>query len=354
MMVFDLLSFPPHVMSSLEDSLLSTLHSGFWSTGPQVCKLEETLSCLYNSHCVATSSGGSSLQLIQQLYPSIKRIGIQSNTYFASALPWVNVGCEIVLLASAPNILMPDLGIVSDSLDHNLDAILITHIGGYPNPHIQKIAELCKLNNIILIEDCAHAPFASLGGQYVGTFGDAAILSFFPTKPIPAGEGGILILRNKYLSEEAKRLRNYGKVSVNGSIIHKLPAAPNFRMNEFTAAIVNTLVHYYDELLEKKYAISFLYDNFFKEKSFISNYVEPFAVRPSYYKYIVFDTRSDISTSPVYDYDNQLSTILMFNQVNFGLIGRKNYFQDHSCLPISPSMSTSDVSKVISTSSPLS
>lgn len=353
MMVFDLLSYPPHVMSSLEDALFSTLHSGFWSTGPQVSKLEETLSCLYSSHCVATSSGGSSLQLIQQLYPSIKRIGIQSNTYFASALPWVNAGCEIVLLASAINILMPDISIVADSCNLNLDALLITHIGGYPNPHIYKIAELCRKHNIILIEDCAHAPLVSLGGQYVGTFGDAAILSFFPTKPIPAGEGGILILRNKCLSDEAKRIRNYGKTSVNGSIIHSLPAATNFRMNEFTAAIVNTLVHYYDDVLELRYTISTLYDEFFQEKSFIRNYDEPSAVLPSYYKYIVFNTRSDICTSPVYDHDNQLSTILRNNNVNFGLVGRENYFQEHTCLPIAPGMSTIDVSKVISSSSVL-
>ena len=48
---------------------------------------------------------------------------------------------------------MPDIGIVKDALEHQPDAIVLTHIGGYPNPDIQEISELCKEKGVILIED---------------------------------------------------------------------------------------------------------------------------------------------------------------------------------------------------------
>ena len=65
------------------------------------------------------------------------------------------------------------------------------------------------------------------------------LYSLFPTKPIPAGEGGMLLLKSKLLADEALRIRDYGKVSKNGRIFHRLPALSNGRLSEFSAAIVS-------------------------------------------------------------------------------------------------------------------
>ena len=105
------------------------------------------------------------------LFPEIKRIAVQTNTYFASCLPWVTANKEIILLGSSQKLLMPDISIIKDALDHQPDAIVLTHIGGYPNPDILEISNLCKERGVILIEDCAHSPFVSIDDQYVGTFG---------------------------------------------------------------------------------------------------------------------------------------------------------------------------------------
>ena len=55
-------------------------------------------------------------------------------------------------------------------------------------------------------------------------------MSFFPTKPIPAGEGGMALFKNKKLAQEAARIRNYGKFDQKGKILHKLPAISNGRL----------------------------------------------------------------------------------------------------------------------------
>ena len=75
-----------------------------------------------------------------------------------------------------------------------------------------------------------------INGKYVGTFGDAAILSFFSTKPIPAGEGGMIIIKDLEKANLIKKMRNYGKyIDKVGFTKHQLPAFPNGRLNEFSA-----------------------------------------------------------------------------------------------------------------------
>ena len=346
MMGFKFLDFPDHILCALQTSLLDTLSSDFWSTGPKTTFLEERFSDIYNLSAVSTSSGGTALHLIRLLFPNIKKIAVQSNTYFASILPWLDSSCEILLLGSSHNLLMPDLDRVKEIIPHNPDAIILTHIGGYPNPDIAAIADLCSRHNILLIEDCAHAPLVTIDNRKVGTFGDASILSFYPTKLIPAGEGGLLLLKDLSLAAEAKRLRNYGKYQSDNIIYHQLPASVNCRMNDFTASIVNTILDHYDQLLEHKHFIDSLYDRFFDSYSFLKqNYSSTNVVSPSYYKYIAFVDSAEVCTSPVYDLSNQISSILDSNNFPYTFIGN-NHFTHHSCLPITFSMDVHDVNTV--------
>ena len=69
----------------------------------------------------------------------------------------------------------------------------------------------------------------------------------FPTKPIPAGEGGTALFKNKKLAEEASRIRDYGKLNYEGKILHKLPAISN-GLNEFSAAIVYCFLNNYKKI----------------------------------------------------------------------------------------------------------
>ena len=74
--------------------------------------------------------------------------------------------------------LSPSLEYVKEACRFGVDAIILTHIGGYPIPEIKKIADFCQNNEILLIEDCAHSPLTKIDDKYVGSFGDASIFSF--------------------------------------------------------------------------------------------------------------------------------------------------------------------------------
>src|SRR5919205_656748 len=113
---------------------------------------------------------------------------------------------------------------------HRPRAAFLVHIGGHIAFEVEAIADLCRAEGIFLIEDCAHAHGASWHGRRPGTWGDAGVWSFYATKTVSTGEGGILASRHDDLLAHARAFRNYGKPD------HAVPGL-NFRPSEFTAAL---------------------------------------------------------------------------------------------------------------------
>lgn len=348
-MDLQLLNFPDNITADIKENLNIVLNSNFWSTGPQSQNLENNFSKLYKRNCISTSSGGTALQLLHDSLKNIKRIAIQSNTYFATGLPWINSNAEILLIGAASDSLMPSLEIIKAAIEKNPDALIITHIGGYPNPEIYQIADLCKKKNILLIEDCAHSPLVSINEKYVGTFGDAAILSFFPTKPIPAGEGGMIIIKDNNVANKIRKIRDYGKFKdENGATKHFLPAFPNARLNEYSATIANTILKHYPDLLKMKIKIANYYNSKIdKELIFSKIYKNDILTQFSYYKYICFLKDSKFKTAQVYDTDNQLISILKDNLIEYKFIGEEEYAKEHICLPITYSMTFENAQMIL-------
>ncbi|NIO37301.1 hypothetical protein GTO27_06300, partial [Candidatus Bathyarchaeota archaeon] len=73
------------------------------------------------------------------------------------------------------------------------------------------IGEICRNRSIPLIEDAAHAHGSKLDDQFAGSFGDAGCFSFYPTKVMTTGEGGMLTTNNDEIAEKARILRDQGK-----------------------------------------------------------------------------------------------------------------------------------------------
>src|ERR671928_1952097 len=95
--------------------------------------------------------------------------------------------------------------------EHRPKAAFLVHIGGHIAFEVEAIAELCRAEGIFLIEDCAHAHGADWHGRRPGSWGDAGVWSFYATKTVSTGEGGMLVGRDAALLEYARAFRNYGK-----------------------------------------------------------------------------------------------------------------------------------------------
>jgi dTDP-4-amino-4,6-dideoxygalactose transaminase len=173
--------------------------------------------------------------------------------------------------------------------EFNPAAVWVVHIGGHIAIEIEEIAAFCKSKGIVLLEDCAHAHGAAWNGKVPGQWGDAGVYSFYATKTITTGEGGMLVSRDAGLIEYAKKYRNYGKFD------YKVDGL-NYRMSEFNAAAGCVQTDRLKEIVawKQKYAR----DNL--DPKFPNRVKLPKGMGSGYYKYIVFDP-IEKSTGKVYD-----------------------------------------------------
>jgi perosamine synthetase len=290
-----------------------------WTEGKFTKMFEEKWSEYNELYSVAFSSwAGAALAALEFFNVKGKTVLCPSNTFMATPLVTVRAGANVEFVDCNKN----DLCISFDDLRKKVElykpvAIWVVHIGGHIAFQINEIAKFCKANNIILLEDCAHAHGASWNGKKPGMWGDAGVYSFYATKTITTGEGGMLVTKNLELVEFAKKFRNYGKFD------YKVQGL-NFRMSEFTAAIgciqvdrLNDIIAWKNEYVQKHL-----------DPKFPNRVRFPEGMISGYYKYIVFDPIEN-STGKVYD---QPCHIIM--NKNYELPNTEWIAKNHWCVPI--------------------
>jgi dTDP-4-amino-4,6-dideoxygalactose transaminase len=237
-----------------------------------------------------SSWGGAALAALEFFHVQGKTVLCPSNTFMATPYSAVKAGAKVEFVDCNKD----DLCLSLQDLKRKIDqfkptAVWIVHIGGHIAFQIEEISRLCKEKGIVLLEDCAHAHGASWNGRKAGAWGDAGIYSFYATKTVTTGEGGMLVTRNNDLLEFAKKYRNYGKFDY---VVEGL----NYRINEVSAAIGAVQTERLDEIVAWKndYAAKYLDPKFPHRVKF------PKGMISGYYKYIVFDP-IEKSTGKVYD-----------------------------------------------------
>jgi len=182
---------------------------------------------------------------------------------------------------------------------------LLTHIGGWVNPDIEKIAEFCRDREITLIEDCAHSLGSTLRGKHTGLFGDAGVYSLYSTKAVPAGEGGIVVTKHEELHQKIAKFSIYDRFD------QVLDVGINNRMSEINALLSFSVLQSIDEIIDNKQKIANKYALACEKYGW--KYIHPNQneQRSNLYKFIVLSSATNPSddfsqiktrTSPVYDY----------------------------------------------------
>ena len=295
-------------------------------------------------NAIPTSSNGSglvALMLVYKEYFQRSEVFIQSNTMYGVKTMVRSAGCNLAgYIDCTINTLMPTFKQVKKVIedytgDKNKLIILLSHIGGIINPEMKEIAEYCKGQNIILLEDCAHSYGATLQDKHSGTFGDAGVFSFYATKSVPAGEGGIVVTRHDEIGEFIKRFIMYDRFK------QEMEIGSNNRPSEIQALLIYAVIKNTDDIIKNKKKIADRYIKTCKELSipYISQISESYS--GNYYKFVVYSENQTIkeclpalktTTSPVYDYCLGNSTLITTN---------------HSCLPIWYGQENSVTEKVI-------
>lgn len=262
-----------------------------WTEGKYTQLFEEKWSNWNGLPAVAMSSwAGGALACIEYFGLRGKKILCPTNTFPATPLSIIKGGAEVIFAdCNRDDLCLGYDEVVKAANEQNIAAVWLVHIGGHVAFDTRRIAEFCRDRGIILLEDCAHAHGASWDGMKPAAFGDAGVYSFYATKTISTGEGGMLVSRHPGLIEFARLYRNYGKFE---HVVEGL----NFRMSEFTAALGVVQVDRLDEITGWKNEIArTVLDPIYEKRVRV-----PAGMVSGLYKYIVFEP-IEKSTGKVYD-----------------------------------------------------
>ena len=325
------IKLPRNSLEFFKANLNEIFETGSLAEGPWSAKLSDFARTYCGVECaVPTASNGSGLMALLHLYKEYRHrteVQIQSNTMYGVKTLVNAAGMTLSgFIDCSPLTLMPSVSDVATALEQRGDTttlvVLLSHIGGIVNPEMEAIAGLCKDSGVTLIEDCAHSFGATLGGRHSGAFGDAGAYSFYATKAVPAGEGGIVVTNDE---EIGTALANYVKYDRFNQLMN---IGVNIRLSEVQALLLYSVAKEVEAIIENKREIAGEYMRACQELGITYIDQEAQHTRGNYYKFIVLAESGNVGdalpslktvTSKVYDYCLGNSQIITTN---------------HACLPI--------------------
>lgn len=279
-------------INELKGHLEKILTSGMLTLGEYTKELERRFASLVGvKHAVAVNSGTSALEIALRSH-GLKEgdeVIVPTNTFGATCAAVVFAGGRPVITDVSLPAMTIDSGIIRDAITSKTRGIIPVHIGGIVCPDIENIRELCDERGLFLIEDAAHACGSKIGERFAGSFGSAGCFSFYPTKVLTSGEGGIVTTNNDELAETAMILRDQGKESFYSNRIVRL--GYNWRMPEICAALGLTQLRRLQEFIASRNAIAKVYDRAF-DRIGLQRVITPPNHVNNYYKYTFFLPKS--------------------------------------------------------------
>lgn len=194
------------------DAVAAVLASGMLAQGPEVAAFEQEFSeWVGGRHCVALNSGTSALHmaLIAMGIRAGDEVLVPSFTFAASANSIAIVGATPVFVDIDPDTFCMDPDAAEAAITPRTRAIMPVHLYGHPAA-MDRIGALATRHNLQIIEDSAQAHGAKFNDQPVGSFGATAAFSFYPTKNMTSGEGGIVSTGCDHMARTMRVLRNQG------------------------------------------------------------------------------------------------------------------------------------------------
>ena len=227
---------PEEDVVALLGDFAQILRSGRLTMGPYLERFEQEFAAYMGvEHAVGMNSGTAALEVALR-YWGVEggEVVVPTNTFIASSNAALLVGSRPVLCDIDPQTLSSGLPQIEAQVGEKTRAVVAVHIAGLIAPDIEAIRSFCRARGLLLLEDAAHAHGASADGQLAGSLGDAAGFSFFPTKPLATGEGGMLSTNDRDLADFARSFRTHG-VSAKGRSLERL--GHNYRLPELSAAL---------------------------------------------------------------------------------------------------------------------
>ena len=227
----------PYIGPEEQAAVAEVLASGQLAAGPRVQAFEQAFAALCHSPAgVACSSGTSGLctAVMALNLPPGSKILTTPFSFIATANCCLSADCEPVFCDVDPQTFMVTAAGVHEALkqDPAIRAVLPVHLYGQAC-EIHEIVELAHQRGVYVIEDCAQAHGATEFGDPVGAIGDLGVFSFYPSKNMMTGEGGMITGNNSQLLERCRLVINHG----SPTRYRHTQLGFNYRMTSIAAAL---------------------------------------------------------------------------------------------------------------------
>lgn len=356
--------FDDQDIEKIKDDVDQILKSKRLILGPYTKKFEKLFSeYIGTKFSVAVSSGTAALEIVLR-YIDVKdnEVIVPTNTFIACANTVVYAGGKPVFADMDPESFCMDIDSVKNKINKKTKAVMAVHLSGLPTPQMDELMKICNENNIMLIEDCSHAPGAVYGSKKVGSIGLAGCFSFFATKILPTGTGGMITTNDPELQNFAEALRHQGGIGGEGQIEVFDKFGYDWMMNETTAAIGINQLSKLEKQLEKRILIAKTYREALKKLDSVKPIKEFENTRNVYWKFLTIlnenldrdEIRKELRTK--YNIDaGILYPTLCHLQPIYKMMGHKEgecpkaekIMKRQLSLPINPYMTNEDVQYVV-------
>jgi dTDP-4-amino-4,6-dideoxygalactose transaminase len=202
----------PIVGDQEREAVDRVLRSGMLAQGPEVKAFEDEFAAVVDGrHCVAVNSGTSALHMafIAAGIGAGDEVIVPSFSFAATANSVCLAGGVPVFVDIEENYFNIDPAAVESAITPRTKAVMPVHLYGHPAAMVE-LQAICSRHGLVLLEDAAQAHAASLNGIPVGAFGVAASFSFYPTKNMTSGEGGMVTTADDGVARMLRLLRNQG------------------------------------------------------------------------------------------------------------------------------------------------
>jgi dTDP-4-amino-4,6-dideoxygalactose transaminase len=246
-------------------AIMSAVADTAFIGGGRAAKFEEEFAAYLGAeHCVAVGNGTDAIEI------ALAALGIgagdevilPANTFFATAEAVSNVGAKPVFVDIDADYYNIDPAKIDERVTERTKAVIAVHLYGLP-AEMDEIMAVTKRRGLKLIEDCAQAHGATYKGQKVGTFGDAATFSFYPSKNLGAfGDAGAIVTNSQATADQARLIANHGQLEKN----RHTTIGRNSRMDGIQAAVLSVKLPHLDAWLDARRANAERYDELLRDK----------------------------------------------------------------------------------------
>lgn len=279
--------FPPEEQEWLKGELVEILN-GQLSMGRRVRRFEEAFAAYCGAaQGIAFPTCTAALEVVLQTLgvSSGDEVLVPVETFIATGMAVYLVGARPVFTEISPKTFAMDFDDAWSRVSARTRGAIVVHFGGFIDPGLPAFVERMHGSGRFVIEDAAHAHGAELGGSRAGSIGDAGCFSFYPTKIMTTGEGGMLVTSRDELAQTARSLQNRGLDLTCSEEQYILPGRNN-RFTEIAAAMGISQLRCLPDFLSRRRRIASVYDACLEKSDLFRPVMPGGDCRPSYWRYV--------------------------------------------------------------------